>query len=199
MASLKTLMTMPATEGPTSRPPEPMNDVTATACWAEALVAAVSAASRGTLPAAAGAGLLTAAALVVRPNLVPLAAVTGIGVMLLPRNRPMSSRIACGAAFAAGAAAGPLVVMSMQQAMYGSPFRSGYGDLDKMFAWAHVSPNLERYLRWSIESHTILIVIALAAPLASRRYRSSRSAWWLLAFAMATLACYLPYVVFDAW
>ena len=178
---------------------QPMNDVTAAALWAAALVAAIAAASRGTLTSAAGAGLLTAAALVVRPNLVPLAAMTGIGVMLLPRDRSISSRIACGAAFAAGAAAGPLIVMSVQNAMYGSPFRSGYGDLDKMFSPAHVRPNLERYLQWSVESHTILIVIALAAPFASRRYHSSRTTWWLLAFAAATLACYLPYVVFDAW
>ena len=66
---------------------QPMNDVTAAALWAAALVAAISAGARGTLSAAAGAGLLTAAALVVRPNLVPLAAVTGIGVMLLARDR----------------------------------------------------------------------------------------------------------------
>jgi hypothetical protein len=178
---------------------QPMNDVTAAALWAAALVAAIAAASRGTLPAAAGAGLLAAAALVVRPNLLPLAAMTGVGVMLLARERSISSRIACGAAFAAGAAAGPLIVMSVQNAMYGSPFRSGYGDLDKMFSAAHVRPNLERYLRWSVESHTMLIVIALAAPFASRRHHSSRTAWWLLAFAAATLACYLPYVVFDAW
>ena len=178
---------------------QPMNDVTATALWAAALVAAVLAASRGTLPAAAGAGLLTAAALVVRPNLLPLAAMTGIGVMLLPRDRAISSRIRCGAAFAAGALVGPLIVLSVQNAMYGSPFRSGYGDLDKMFSSAHVRPNLARYLQWSVESHTRLIVIALAAPFASRRDCSSRVAWWLLAFAVTTLACYLPYVVFDAW
>jgi hypothetical protein len=29
--------------------------------------------------------------------------------------------------------------------------------------------------------------------------RSRRAVWWLLAFAAATLACYLPYLVFDAW
>ena len=178
---------------------QPMNDVTAAALWAAALVGAISAGARGTPPTAAGAGLLTAAALVVRPNLAPLAAVTALGVVLLARDRTISSRLVCGAAFGAAAAAGPLVVLSVQNAMYGSPFRSGYGDLDKMFSSAHVLPNLERYLQWSVGSHTILIVIALAAPFALKRYGSSRTAWWLLAFAVATLACYLPYVVFDAW
>ena len=151
---------------------QPMNDVTAAALWAAALVAAISAGARNTLPAAAGAGLLTAAALVVRPNLAPLAAMTALGVVLLARNRTISSRLACGAGFAAAAAAGPLVVLSVQNAMYGSPFRSGYGDLDKLFSSAHVLPNLERYLQWSVESHTILIVIGLAAPFALKRYGS---------------------------
>jgi hypothetical protein len=178
---------------------QPMNDVTAAALWAAALIATISAAARGTLPAAAGAGLLTAAALVVRPNLVPLAAMTGLGVMLLGRERTISTRLVCGAVFAAAAAAGPLVVLSVQNAMYGSPFRSGYGDLDKMFSSAHVQPNLERYLQWSVESHTVVIILALAAPFAVKRYGSARTAWWLLVFAVATLACYLPYVVFDAW
>ena len=124
---------------------------------------------------------------------------TALGVVLLARDRTISSRLACGAAFAAAAAAGPLVVLAVQNAMYGSPFRSGYGDLDKLFSSAHVLPNLERYLQWSAGSHTILIAIALAAPFALKRYGSRRTAWWLLAFAVATLACYLPYVVFDAW
>jgi hypothetical protein len=68
-----------------------------------------------------------------------------------------------------------------------------------MFSASHVGPNLQRYVRWSIESHSIAIVLALASPLVLRRYGSSRAALWLLAFAAATLACYLPYVVFDAW
>jgi hypothetical protein len=178
---------------------QPMNDVTAAALWAAALVTSWHASRRGTLPSASIAGLLTAAAVVVRPNLVPLAAVTGLGVMLLERNRTFASRFMSGVAFAAGAAAGPLIVLVVQNAMYGSPFRSGYGDLDQMFSTAHVLPNLQRYLRWSIESHTSLIVLALAAPFALKRYGTSRAAVWLLAFAAATLVCYLPYVVFDAW
>ena len=66
---------------------QPMNDVTAAAVWAAALVAAISAGARGTPLAAAGAGLLTAAALVVRPNLAPLAAMTAAGVVVLARDR----------------------------------------------------------------------------------------------------------------
>jgi 4-amino-4-deoxy-L-arabinose transferase-like glycosyltransferase len=177
---------------------QPMNDVTAAALWAAALVLSWRAARRGAL-AGGAAGLLTAAAVVVRPNLVPLAGVAGLGVLLLERHRTVRSRLLSGVAFAAGVTAGPLVVLAVQNAMYGSPFRSGYGDLDKMFSGSHVLPNLARYLRWSVESHTIAIVLALAAPFALRRYGSGRAAWWLLAFAAATLACYLPYVVFDAW
>jgi hypothetical protein len=177
----------------------PMNDVTAVALWAAALVASWRAARRGTVSSAASAGCLTAAAIVIRPNLVPLAAVTGLGVLLLEPARTLRSRIISGIAFAAAVSAGPVVVLGVQNAMYGSPLRSGYGDLDQMFAVSHVMPNLERYLRWSVESHSIAIVLALAAPIVLKRYGSGRAATWLIVFAAATLACYLPYVVFDAW
>jgi 4-amino-4-deoxy-L-arabinose transferase-like glycosyltransferase len=178
---------------------QPMNDVTAAALWVAALVAAWRASAGRRFPAAAGAGFLAAAAIAVRPNLVPLAAVAGSGVMLLARHRPAVSRISSGAVFAAAAAFGPLLVLAVQNAMYGSPFKSGYGDLDQMFSSAHVVPNLGRYLRWAVESHTMLTAAAVAAPFALKRYGSSRAAWWLLCFAAVTLACYLPYVVFDAW
>ena len=101
---------------------------------------------------------------------------TAWSVVVLARDRTIPSRLVCAAAFAAAAAVGPIVVLSVQSAMYGSPFRSGYGDLDKMFSSAHVLPNLERYVQWSVGSHTILIVIALAAPFALKRYGSNQTA-----------------------
>jgi hypothetical protein len=177
---------------------QPMNDITAATLWIAAIVTAMRASTRG---AASGvvAGMVTGAAIVVRPNLVPLAAVTGLGMMLLARDRRVTARLASGAAFAAAASTGLLIVFAVQNAMYGSPFKSGYGDLDQIFAASHIAPNLQRYLRWTVESHTIVIAAALTAPVALNRYGSSRSAAWLLAFAAVTLACYLPYVVFDAW
>ena len=84
--------------------------------------------------------------------------------------------------------------------MYGSALGSGYGPLSVLFASSHVLPNLERYPRWLIETQTPFLALAIAAP-AVRRHWPARSAdvWLCLALAAATLACYLPYVVFDDW
>jgi hypothetical protein len=177
---------------------QPMNDVTAAAAWCAILMAALqdgwSDRSR-----AACAGLLTAAALTIRPNLLPLAVVAGLGLAILPTGRSLSQRAAMVVVFAIAALPGVAVVMASQNAMYGSPLKSGYGDLGTMFAAAHVAPNLQRYARWLIEAHTPAIAAALAAPWLLSSRGPHRLAVWLLAFAAATLACYLPYVVFDAW
>ena len=177
---------------------QPMNDVTAAALWLAASVAALRAHASGTRGAIV-AGLLTAAALVVRPNLVPLAAMAALAVVLPGPERPWRQRWMAAATFAAAAALGPIVVLLLQNAIYGSPFKSGYGDLDRLFSAAHVAPNVQRYVRWVLETQTPLILASLAAPFLLRSRDGRRQALWLLAFAAATLACYLPYVVFDAW
>ena len=101
--------------------------------------------------------------------------------------------------FGLAAVPGALLVMAIQNAMYGSPFKSGYGDLDKMFAAAHVMPNAQRYGRWLIEAQTPVIAAALLSPWLLTGSRGRRYALWLMVFAAITFACYLPYVVFDAW
>ena len=190
---------------------QPMNDVTAAACWLAVIVLAAGVRPGG-LRRAAFAGLATAAALLVRPNLVPLAAIAAAGVVALPRGANLRERVRLTAAFGAGAAAGPFGVMLLQHALYGSPLRSGYGDLDKLFAWQHVMPNVHRYAVWLLGSHTPVILLALLAPWLlwqashgpradQRRVGQHRGAQaaWILCFAAVTLGCYLPYVVFDAW
>jgi hypothetical protein len=106
--------------------------------------------------------------------------------------------LAAGAALAAGIVWGVLVVMGLQRAMHGSPFASGYGDLNLLFTTSNIVPNLQRYPRWLVEVHTPVIAGAIAAPfiLAApvRRYAA-----WLLTFAAATFVCYIAYVVYDAW
>ena len=64
---------------------------------------------------------------------------------------------------------------------------------------SHLWPNLQRYPRWLIEVHTPVIAAAIAAPWVLSERAARRQAIWLLVFVAATLACYLPYVVFDAW
>ena len=80
--------------------------------------------------------------------------------------------------------------------MYGSPLATGYGSVDAMMAAGHVLPNLRRYVGVADGSHTPFLLLALAAPAIVRH---PRQAWLCLAVAATTLACYLPYRVFDDW
>src|SRR6185436_1727007 len=101
--------------------------------------------------------------------------------------------------FAVGVAPFVLVVALLQNAMYGSPLRSGYGNLSFLFRLEHVWPNLQRYPVWLLQTETPLVLLALAAPWLIRDQFARRRSFWLLAFAVAVFACYIPYEVFDAW
>ena len=171
---------------------QPMNDVPAAALWCAALVAMLRATIRTS--SIAVAGLLTGAALTIRPNLLPLAAILGACISF--RRARLSIRDAL--VFSGALLPGVAFVLAAQAAMYGSPLRSGYGDLSALFSAAHVPANLARYPRWVLEAQTPIVLLAGLAPwLVTGAAR--RAAWWLLAFIAAVFACYLPYVVFNDW
>jgi oligosaccharyl transferase STT3 subunit len=174
---------------------QPMSDVPAAALWAAALVCLMSDRFTRSIPVALGAGLATGAALIVRPNLVPCAAVAALAVFTRS-GVGLRAVVRTWLAFAVGVAPFALVVAALQNTMYGGPLKSGYGDLDFLFRASHVWPNLQRYPLWLLQTETPIVLLALGAPvLADRR----RTCIWLLAFVAAVFACYLPYEVFDAW
>jgi hypothetical protein len=167
---------------------QPMSDVPAAALWMASLALALR--SQGHPRAARralGAGLLAGAAIMVRPNLAPLAAI--------PILLALPSRAAALAALG-GLVPGVAVVAGLQAAMYGAPGRTGYGDPAALFALSHVVPNLVRYPAWVATAHTPVVAAGLLAPFLPR-IRSQ--AWLLLAFTALVFAAYLPYVVFDDW
>jgi len=169
---------------------QPMSDVPAAACWMLALAAVTSARRHG--PALAG--LSAAAAILIRPNLVPLGFVIGV-FLLLRSGRPFGERLRHGAVYAAGAAVGCVAVAVIQQHFYGSPFSTGYGEASGLFTLAHLAPNASRYLTWLLQSETPLVVVALAAPFVLPR----PLAWLCLGFCLANAGVYLPYLVFEDW
>jgi Dolichyl-phosphate-mannose-protein mannosyltransferase len=177
---------------------QPMSDVPAAALWCAVLVAVGSRRRTSDIGRALVAGLLCGIALTIRPNLVPLAAVAALAIALEPPGKTIAQRLMTIVVFGVAAAPGVIVILALQNAMYGSPLSSGYGDLSLLFAGSNVMPNLRRYPDWLVRAHTPLILAAFASPFvltgSARRYSIS-----LLAFAAVTLACYLPYVVFDAW
>ena len=114
---------------------QPMSDVPAAAAWAAAVV--LGSWGSGPWPALAS-GLAASLALLIRPNLVPLAGAVALLVFL--RRGPR--RLGNVAAFAAGLVPGTVALAAVNQALYGSPFRFGYGDVGAYFDVAHVVPNL---------------------------------------------------------
>lgn len=165
---------------------EPMSDVPATAWW---LLAWVLALSPGRA-AAFAAGLSVSAALLTRPSLVPLAIVLVAGVAIIDKRR---ERVVL---LVAGMIPGCLAVSALNTYWYGGPLHSGYGPLDRFYAWDHVVPNLRRQWGWMIELDASVILLAAAAPWV---VRAKTTAVAMLAFFFTLIACYAFYLVYDHW
>ncbi len=183
---------------------QPMTDVPVAAAWSTAWFFLLGSSWRS----AAAAGLATALAILIRPNLVPLAAILGAWY-LLRRPRAGASRFGVPAlgAFAwytGMAAIGAVATAAINRRLYGSPFVSGYGDLAALFGWAHVLPNLRSYTAWLVEAQTPLAlagVLAVAAPL--RRFWPGVADRRILLisglFVLVLWAQYVAYLEFDDW
>jgi len=169
---------------------QPMSDVPAAALWVLALACATS--SRSHAPAMAG--FATSAAILMRPNLLPLGIVLGLFTLARPQ-RTTRERIRGAALFAAASAPGCLAVAMIQHTLYGSPLRSGYGSLDTLFSTAYIAPNAARYFQWMWQSHTPAWLLALATPVVLPGWLTGL----LLTFVIVNAVCYLPYVVFNDW
>ena len=169
---------------------QPMSDVPAAALW----MLSVAFATATTRSQAAMAGLAASAAILVRPNLLPLGVVIGLFLLCRP-ERLWRARLRDAVIYAACCVPGCLAVVLIQQAFHGSPFSSGYGPADTLFALSHVVPNVARYPRWLVETQTPLIAIAAAGPFLLPGVLTRT----LSALFLVNLGLYLPYFVFEDW
>lgn len=177
----------------------PMADLPA-AAW---LLAAVVLALSDIRASAFLAGLAAAAAIVTRPNLLPLAVAV---IMFVAWKRANAARLF---AFAAGLVPSALAVALFNRALYGSPLQSGYGSLDTLFRLEWIAINLSRYPRWLIEVHSLVILLGVAAPMLAVRSGESRPidegvasrglTILLLAYCVLVVLCYVAYVPFEGW
>ena len=169
---------------------QPMSDVPAAALWMLAVALATGTKPRSSVLS----GLATSAAILVRPNLVPLGFVIGLFLLLRP-ERTWQQRLRTAASYALACAPGCIMVALTQSAFYGSPFASGYGSLAALFSVRHITANLGRYLGWLWSTHTAAIALALLAPW----LLPGRLTALALVMFLVNLALYAPYVVFDDW
>jgi hypothetical protein len=167
---------------------QPMSDVPVTAAWMLVWVLLSRESGNGDQGAwrILLAGVSCAIAVLIRPNLAPLAAVPLFAIGWNARRL---------IAFSIPVAVAGLALMWLQWQWYGSPFRSGYGAADELFALSNIGANASRYFGWLIATSPVL-VLAPVGVIYAWRHTQVRA---IAAFAALVVAAYLVYAVFDVW
>ena len=146
---------------------QPMSDVPVTAAWMLCFLLVRNGWS-------VWAGVACGLAILIRPNLAPLAIVP---FLIAPRKSAFTMPVAV-----AGA-----VVAFMQWLWYGSPLQSGYGSAGELFAFANVLPNARHHFSWLIATAPVLFFAAFGFI----RLKHQVHARALLVFAALVVVSYL--------
>jgi hypothetical protein len=157
---------------------QPMSDVPVTAAW---MMCFMLLAPRGA-SFDAPAGIACALAVLIRPNLAPLALVP----LFLARRKLV---------FVIPVAIAGIFLAVMQWLWYGSPLRSGYGSAEELFAISDIAPNASRYFTWLAATAPVLFFSVFGFI----RLRRDRTTQALFAFVVLVIGSYLVYAVFDDW
>ena len=152
---------------------QPMNDILTAALWLSALAISGS-------PLVSG--ILVGAAILVRPNLAPLAVV--LAAIPFIQNATRERKLRGLAAMIAGTLPGVAILAWLNHALYGSVTGSGYGEASKLFALANVGANASNFSRAIFETQHVMPLIGIAAPLVFHGIKRQGAAL-LLAFVAA--------------
>jgi hypothetical protein len=171
---------------------QPMSDVPVTAAW----LVAIACASRSGRKWSVLTGAASSMAVLIRPNLAPLA------IVLAAWCTSPGRRLRTLALVFLGALPGLALLAAVNTTWYGSPLRLGYGSGSYLFGWDHVLPNLRHYASWWITQQTPFLWLALAAPFLGDDQGTRPPRRWSAfgaLFAIAALVLYLPYLEFGDW
>jgi hypothetical protein len=182
---------------------QPMSDVPVAAAWAVALWCLLG----ESLTSAIVAGLAGSIAVLIRPNLVPMAGVMGLWLAYRlasaghGEQRLRTWRLLT---FGACLVPGVLGIAALNQVWHGAPGRSGYGDLGGMFALTNMPVHAGRFVRWVTETQTPIAFIGVAALFVPARRIWTSAIGPAAAILFATLAVvvaveHFSYAVFDDW
>ncbi len=167
---------------------QPMNDVLAAALWLAALAWFIS------RPQPIACGILIGLAILVRPNLAPLALVFAALPLVLKHPQPFREITVM--AIAAVPAVALMFWLNAQ--LYGSVMASGYGDATQLFSTANINHNLTNFGLAALQTQYVVPVLGLLAPVIFSGEKRSLSAM-LLAAAIVVIAIYLLYQPFPEW
>jgi hypothetical protein len=164
----------------------PMSDVPVAAGWT---LAAVLTLKQRALPA----GIVSGLTLLVRPNLILLAAVP-----VFAWRRKRDTLIP----YALGLLPGVVVTMILNTVFYGGPLTTGYGSLSELYALSSLPMNVRNNLVWLAQTQTWLVFLAVV-PLfvrgALREGDAVSPRACLTAIVGLTLLSYLFYANFEHW
>jgi hypothetical protein len=181
----------------------PFSDVPAAAFWALAWLMSV----RPGYVAPMASGAAAALAMMIRPNLAPLAVVIAITAALADYDgwKRAFTRLAI---FGVLGSLGPALVLWSQAALYGHPLQSGYRvPMDFFFKLERVPYNAGLYPRMLAALHSWVAFAGLAfVPFGVRGMRASRDAYTrgllvvsAVGLIVVNYALYLPYLTYVGW
>jgi hypothetical protein len=172
---------------------QPMNDVLAAALWVVVLAVVVT--SRGDNPLRLSiAGLLIGFAILVRPNLAPVAVVIAVVPFILKWPHPARAM----AMMLAAALPGMVLMLWLNQQLYGSALGSGYGDAAQLFSISHINQNLSNFGRAFLDTQYLVPLLGLIAPVVFTD-DERRMAMVLLLAAAVVAAIYFLYQPYPEW
>ena len=166
---------------------QPMNDVLTAALWLWAIAAILN---RHAIPA----GVLIGTAILVRPNLAPLAVVIALLPLALRHDRAWLSI----GVMTAAAMPAVMVMLYLNNALYGGALRSGYGDASRLFSASNIDDNLVNFSRSLLQTQYLVPLIGLAAPTLFNGV-ARRLSVILIVAALMVLAIYSLYQPYPEW
>jgi hypothetical protein len=149
------------------------------------------------------AGLAAGAAIAIRPNLAPLAAVLFAWIVVAEtREHGTREAMRCAIRFAAAPALAAIALAVFNARVYESPLTSGYGDTANFFSFAFFATNVRQFASWIADVETPLVVLAavfFVAPRLITRARVPCPRLLLGGVLGVVLFSYLFYQPFDVW
>ena len=181
----------------------PMSDLPAAAFWALSLAAALVP-GRVSTGRAIAAGAAAGVSILIRPNLVVIAALIAL-YLLLRAGRPRRDDVRAVVAFSAAVVPAALFIAWINTVWYGAPTKSGPGDLaGDLFSAANIAANFVLYPTWFVTTQTPLAVAGVAAlflPL-RRIWRTRENVAIAVLFAamfVVTLFMHSLFIPLDEW
>jgi hypothetical protein len=167
---------------------QPMNDVLAAALWLAAMAWLI------TKPRPIATGILIGLAILVRPNLAPLALVVAAWPLVLKHPQPFREITL----MAIAAVPGVALMLWLNAELYGSVAASGYGDAMQLFSAAHIQDNLTHFGRALWQTQYLVPLLGVIAPVIFAGDQRRVAAVLLIAAGVIT-TIYLLYQPYPEW